>query len=195
MTCTEGIYVYNLSDFGNPGVEYEKTRHNIGFRVIDKIAEDLKVDMSKKKFDAIIGEGRIGTEKIILLKPQTYMNLSGNSVKQIMDFYKLSPDELIVIYDDIDIEIGKIRIKKSGGSGTHNGMRNIVQMLASEGFPRIRVGTDKPKFKMDLAEYVLMPFTKEEEIILKEVIENAARAAERIVTVGVQSAMNDFNGM
>lgn len=195
MTCTEGIYVYNLSDFGNPGVEYEKTRHNIGFRVIDKIAENLKIDMSKKKFDAIIGEGRIGTEKIILLKPQTYMNLSGNSVKQIMDFYKLSPDELIVIYDDIDIEIGKIRIKKSGGSGTHNGMRNIVQMLASEGFPRIRVGTDKPKFKMDLAEYVLMPFTKEEEIILKEVIENAARAAERIVTVGVQSAMNDFNGM
>lgn len=195
MTCTEGIYVYNLSDFGNPGVEYEKTRHNIGFRVIDKIAEYLKVDMSKKKFDAIIGEGRIGTEKVILLKPQTYMNLSGNSVKQIMDFYKLSPDELIVIYDDIDIEIGKIRIKKSGGSGTHNGMRNIVQMLASEGFPRIRVGTDKPKFKMDLAEYVLMPFTKEEEIVLKEVIENAARAAERIITVGVQSAMNDFNGM
>ena len=108
---------------------------------------------------------------------------------------KLNPEELIVIYDDIDIEVGKIRIKKSGGPGTHNGMRNIVQMLSSENFARIRVGTDKPKFKMDLAEYVLMPFTKDEEVVLKNVIENSAKATERIVIAGVQSAMNDFNGM
>lgn len=184
-----------MSDYGNPGIEYEKTKHNVGFRVIDKIAENSKIRMSKNKFDAIIGEGIIGTEKIILVKPQTYMNLSGNSVKQIMNFYKLVDENLIVIYDDIDIELGKIRIRKNGGPGTHNGMRNIVQMIGSENFPRIRVGTDKPKFKIDLAEYVLMPFTNEEEKLVQEAISMAANAAIKIVDEDVQTAMNEFNGM
>lgn len=184
-----------MSDFGNPGKEYEKTRHNVGFRAIDKLAKNNGIDMTKNKFDAIIGEGRIGNEKVILIKPQTYMNLSGNSVRQVMDFYKLESQNLIVIYDDIDIAVGKLRIRPSGSSGTHNGMRNIVQLLSSEDFPRIRIGTDKPKFKMNLADYVLMPFSKEEEVFIEKVTEEAANAAEKIVISGVQVAMNEFNGL
>lgn len=187
--------VYYLSDFGNPGTEYERTRHNVGFKAIDKIAENLKISMSKNKFDAIIGEGFCGTEKVILVKPQTYMNLSGTSIKQIVDFYKLDLSNLIVIYDDIDIPLGKIKIKPSGSSGTHNGMRNIVAMLSSEEFARIRIGTDKPKFNMNLADYVLMNMTKEEEQVLEPAIVNAAKAVERIINMNVQSAMNEFNGI
>ena len=184
-----------MSDCGNPGAEYEKSRHNVGFRVIDELAKNLEINMSKKKFDAIIGEGKIGNNKIILMKPQTYMNLSGNSVKQVLDFYKIFPEDLIVVYDDIDIELGKIRIKKNGGPGTHNGMRNIVKMVVSEDFARVRVGTDKPKFQMDLAEYVLMPLTDQEDDILKGAISNAAKAINKIITSNVEDAMNEFNGI
>lgn len=187
--------VYYLSDFGNPGNEYERTRHNVGFKAIDKIAENLKISMSKKKFDAIIGDGFCGSEKVMLVKPQTYMNLSGNSIKQIVDFYKLELDKLIVIYDDIDIPIGKIKVKPSGSSGTHNGMRNIVSMLSSEDFTRVRIGTDKPKYNMNLADYVLMPLTKDEEQALEPAINNSAKAVERIINANVQIAMNEFNGI
>lgn len=187
--------VYYLSDFGNPGTEYERTRHNVGFKAIDKIAENLKISMSKKKFDAIIGEGFCGSEKVMLVKPQTYMNLSGNSIKQIVDFYKLDLNKLIVIYDDIDIPIGKIKVKPSGSSGTHNGMRNIVSMLSSEDFTRIRIGTDKPKYNMNLADYVLMPLTKDEEQALEPAISNSVKAVERIIDANVQIAMNEFNGI
>ena len=119
--------------------------------------------MTKKKFDAIVGEGKVNQEKILLVKPQTYMNLSGVSISKIVDFYQLDVEDVIVIYDDIDIELGKIRIRKSGSPGTHNGMRNITQMLATEDFPRIRIGTDQPKYVMNLADYVLMPISKEED--------------------------------
>lgn len=151
--------------------------------------------MTKNKFNAIIGEGKIGTEKVILIKPQTYMNLSGNSVRQVMDFYKLEPENLIVIYDDIDIALGKLRIRKNGSSGTHNGMRNIVQMLSSENFPRVRVGTDKPKINMNLADYVLMPFSKDEEVLVEKVLLDVATATIKIVDSGIQIAMNEFNGL
>lgn len=151
--------------------------------------------MNKNKFDAVIGEGRVNAEKVLLAKPQTYMNLSGNSVKQILDFYKINPENLIVIYDDIDIELGKIRVKKEGGPGTHNGMRNIVNMIASEKFMRIRVGTDKPKFGMNLADYVLMKFTKEEEELINKATINAADATLKIINDGISNAMNEFNGL
>ncbi|MBQ9313779.1 MAG: aminoacyl-tRNA hydrolase [Clostridia bacterium] len=180
--------------FGNPGKEYERTRHNVGFRAIDLLAEKLNIEMTKKKFDAIVGENIVENEKIMLVKPQTYMNLSGVCVSEIVDFYKLDMENLIVIYDDIDIELGKIRLRKSGSPGTHNGMRNITQMLASEEFPRIRIGTDKPKFQMNLADYVLMPFSKEEDEIVKKGIENAASATIKIISAGIQTAMNEFNG-
>ena len=127
--------------------------------------------------------------------PQTYMNLSGNSVKQIMDFYKLFPEDLIVIYDDIDIELGKIRVKKSGSAGTHNGMRNIVKMISSEDFPRVRVGTDKPKEQIDLVDYVLSAFTDEENEKIEVAISHAAEATMKIVEESVEKAMNEFNGI
>lgn len=184
-----------MQDFGNPGKEYENTRHNAGFITIDKLANKLNIDMNKNKFDAIIGEGRIGTEKIFLVKPQTYMNLSGNSIKQILDFYKLDSEDLIVIYDDIDIELGKIRVKKDGGPGTHNGMRNIVSMISSEDFKRVRVGTGKPKPGMSLADYVLMRFTKEEEELINKATTNAADATLKIINDGIANAMNEFNGL
>ena len=151
--------------------------------------------MKKNKFDAIIGEGKIGIEKVILIKPQTYMNLSGNSVRQVIDFYKLDTQNLIVIYDDIDIALGKLRIRKSGSPGTHNGMRNIVWQLSSEDFPRIRIGTDKPKFNMNLADYVLMPFSKDEELLVDKATTAAATAVEKIIKDGIQVAMNEFNGL
>ena len=182
-----------MSDFGNPGAEYEKTRHNVGFRAVDLIAKNNGIDMTKNKFDAIIGEGRIGNEKVILIKPQTYMNLSGHSVRQFIDFYKLETKNLIVIYDDIDIALGKLRIRRNGSAGTHNGMRNIVQMLSSEDFPRVRIGTDKPKLNMNLADYVLMPFSKEEEKLVEKAISDAAMSTEKIISDGIQAAMNEFN--
>ena len=180
-------------DYGNPGNEYEKSRHNAGFRVIDELSKKMNIEVTKKKFDAIIGEGIYNFQKVMLVKPQTYMNLSGNSVKQIVDFYKIELEELIVIYDDIDIELGKIRIRKSGSSGTHNGMRNIVSMIQSEGFPRVRVGTDKPKYQVNLADYVLMPISKEENELLSKGVLKSANAVCDIITNGIQSAMNKFN--
>ena len=180
---------------GNPGKEYEKTRHNVGFRAIDELSKLLDVNVSKNKFDALIGETNKDGEKIILMKPQTYMNLSGNSVVQALDFYKIEPSDILVIYDDIDVEIGKIRIREFGSAGTHNGMKSIVNMLATEEFPRIRIGTDKPKFKMDLANYVLTPLSKEEDEIVQIGINNAAKAALMILDSDVKTAMNKFNGI
>ena len=180
--------------FGNPGKEYEKTRHNVGFRAIDELAEALSISMSKNKFDAIIGEGIVNGEKVMLVKPQTYMNLSGSSISQIIDFYKIESQDIIVIYDDIDIELGQIRIRKFGSPGTHNGMRNIVNMLATEKFPRIRIGTGKPKFETDLANYVLSPMSKEDDEKAKIGIYNAAKAAITILYYGIDKAMNEFNG-
>lgn len=182
-------------DFGNPGKEYEKTRHNVGFRAIDVIADKLNIDISKKKFDALIGEGFANGEKILLIKPQTYMNLSGVAVSGIVDFYQLDLEKLIVIYDDIDIEAGKIRIRKSGSAGTHNGMRNITQMLASEEFPRIRIGTDKPQYNMALVDYVLKPLSKEEDEVIEKGIKNAANAAIKMIDTDIKKVMNEFNGI
>lgn len=181
-------------DFGNPGKEYEKTRHNVGFRTIDIIANKLDIDISKKKFDALVGEGFINGEKILLVKPQTYMNLSGVAISGIVDFYQLDLEKLIVIYDDIDIESGKIKIRKSGSAGTHNGMKNITQMLASEEFPRIRIGIDKPQYEMSLVDYVLKPLTKEDETMINKGIEKAVSAAIKMIDTDIQNVMNEFNG-
>lgn len=188
-----GKDVYYLPDFGNPGKEYEKTKHNVGFRAIDILAKNLNIDVSKNKFDSLVGEGNFAGQKIILIKPQTYMNLSGNAVEQIMAFYKVEPKDLLVIYDDIDLDIGKLRIRKSGGPGTHNGMRNIVQMISSQDFARIRLGTGKPIGCKDLASYVLSPFTKEEDVLIQKVIEDSADATISILEKGIDKTMNEFN--
>ena len=155
--------MYIIVGLGNPGDKYEKTRHNVGFNVIDLLAKEYSIDVSKLKHKALIGEGRVGTEKVILVKPMTYMNLSGESVVDICNYYNVDLENVIVIYDDIDLDVGKIRIRKKGSGGTHNGMRSIIKCLGSNEFPRVRVGISKPKNGQDLADFVLSRFAKEDE--------------------------------
>lgn len=166
----------------------------MGFWAIDEISKKMDIKIDKKKFDALIGEGYYKGEKLLLVKPQTYMNLSGESVKQIVDFYKIDIEDLIVIYDDIDIEIGSIRIKPSGGTGTHNGMRNIYNLLGNTEFPRIRIGTGKVSPKIDLKDFVLMKMSKEEIEIVEKVVENVYNSLIEILEHGLGKAMSIYNG-
>lgn len=160
---------------------------------VDEIAKKLNISVEKDKFDAKIGEGIFQGQKIMLVKPQTYMNLSGECVIQLIHYYKVLPEDLIVIYDDIDIEFGKIRIRPSGSAGTHNGMRNITKMLGTEEFTRIRIGTGKVPQEVMLTDFVLMNFSKEEREIMKEVMQITYCAIIEILDNGVKSAMNLYN--
>ena len=181
-----------IAGLGNPGREYEKTKHNIGFMTADLLAERLGISVTKLKFRALIGEGRIGNEKVIIMKPQTYMNLSGESVREILNFYKLDPEDLIVIYDDIDIPVGSLRIRAKGSAGTHNGMRSVVSQIKSENFPRVRVGIGS-EHRGDLVDYVISGFSSKDRESVRSTIEKAADAVECIVKEGVSSAMNKYN--
>lgn len=178
---------------GNPGKQYEKTRHNVGFDAIDYLASENNISMNKVKFNAVIGEGRIHNEKVILVKPTTYMNLSGRSVREIVNFYKLDMEDIIVIYDDIDTEVGKLRIRKKGSAGTHNGMKSIIYEIQSDQFPRVRIGVGKPKYG-DLADFVLGKFEKEERDFVDVAIKNAAESVETLIKTGIELAMNRYNG-
>lgn len=184
--------MYVIAGLGNPGKKYENTRHNMGFITVDQLAikHDIKVD--KLKFKALVGEGRIADQKVLLVKPQTYMNLSGESIRQIMHFYKLDPEKLIVIYDDIDIELGALRIRKFGSAGTHNGMKSVVYQLQSDRFPRIRIGIGSQK-KGDLVDFVIGGFSKEEVPVLEETVTKAVSAIECILAEDVDIAMNRYN--
>lgn len=183
-----------LVGLGNPGKEYEKTRHNAGFMVIDRLAEEEKIRVIERKHQAIIGKGMIGSEKVVLVKPQTYMNLSGNAVKSVVDFYKVNPEEdVIVISDDIDLPTGSLRIRKSGSAGGHNGLKNIIAMLSTQQFTRIRVGVgDKPN-GADLADHVLGHFNKEDSKAMEEATKVACDAIREILSGGVDMAMNRYN--
>lgn len=178
---------------GNPGKEYELTRHNVGFMVLEKIAEVLKVSLNKQKFNGIFGECNYNGEKILLVKPQTYMNLSGNCVKEVANFYKVNVEDIVIIYDDIDIEFGRIKIRPSGSPGTHNGMRNITEMLQTQKFPRVRVGTGRKREDEQLRDYVLSEFDKSEMETLEKSIETAGKAIIELLENGIQKAMNEFN--
>ena len=184
--------MYVIAGLGNPGQKYENTRHNMGFITVDQLAikHDIKVD--KLKFKALVGEGRIAGQKVLLVKPQTYMNLSGESIRQVMHFYKLDPEKLIVIYDDIDIELGALRIRKFGSAGTHNGMKSVVYQLQSDRFPRIRIGIGSQK-KGDLVDFVIGGFSKEEVPVLEETVTKAVSAIECILAEDVDIAMNRYN--
>ena len=184
--------MYIIAGLGNPGRKYENTRHNMGFITIDKIAEELGVKVDKIKFKALVGEANFSGQKVVLVKPQTYMNLSGQSVREVMNFYKLPMENLTVIYDDIDIPTGSVRIRKSGSAGTHNGMRDIIYNLADSGFPRIRIGIGSER-RGDLADYVTGGFTKEEVPLLEDAVTRAAAAALSIVADGIDRAMNKYN--
>ena len=183
--------MYIIAGLGNPGSKYEHTRHNMGFKAIDAMASEFGIDVNRAKFKGLIGEGRIGTEKVILLKPQTYMNLSGQSVREIMNFYKIPEENLIVIYDDFDLPIGSIRVRKSGGPGTHNGMKSVVQELGSRKFPRVRVGIGSSDGST--IQFVIGKVGKDEQQILNEAAEAAASAAADIIRIGIENAMNIHN--
>lgn len=184
--------MYVIAGLGNPGKKYENTRHNMGFITIDQLAEKHNIKADKLKFKALVGEGRIAGQKVLLVKPQTYMNLSGESIREVMNFYKLEPENLIVIYDDIDIEAGTLRIRKFGSAGTHNGMKSVVYQLQSDRFPRIRLGIGSQK-KGDLVDFVIGGFSKEEVPLLEEAVENAVLAVECIIEEGIDKAMNQYN--
>lgn len=183
--------MYIIAGLGNPGKKYENTRHNIGFITLDFLAERHDIKINKIKHKALVGEGRIAGQKVLLVKPQTYMNLSGESLREVMDYYKVDIEDMIVIYDDIDLDAGAVRIRKKGGPGTHNGMKSIVQHLGTD-FPRIRMGIGKDR-KGDLADFVLGGFTKEDREVLEHAVERAALSIECYVDEGIEKAMNKYN--
>ena len=185
--------MYLIVGLGNPEEEYANTRHNMGFNTINKISQQYNIEVKQNKFQALYGSGMIEKEKVILLKPQTYMNLSGNSVKEVVDFYKIEKEKILVIYDDMDIEPGKIKIRKKGSAGGHNGMKSIIQMIGTEEFPRIRVGIGRPIRKDDEINYVIGAIPEEDLKRLDEGIEKAQKAVEEILRNGVDSAMNKYN--
>lgn len=184
--------MYIIAGLGNPGKKYENTRHNMGFMAVDFLAEKYDIKVNKLKFRALTGEGRIAGQKVLLIKPQTYMNLSGESVRMALEYYKAEPEDLIVIYDDVDIPTGTVRIRKKGSAGTHNGMKNILYHIQSEDFPRIRVGIGSGK-KEDMIDYVTGGIPKSEATILIEAVEKAACGAACIVEKGIEKAMNEYN--
>lgn len=186
--------MYVIAGLGNPGKKYENTRHNMGFITVDQLAEKHDIKVDKLKFKALVGEGRIAGQKVLLVKPQTYMNLSGESVKGLLDYYKIDEEsELIVIYDDISLDVGQLRIRKKGSAGGHNGIKNIISHLGTDVFQRIKVGVgDKPK-EYDLADYVLGHFSKAEKEVMEDGYMRAIEAVELILQGETDMAMNQFN--
>ncbi|MBR3834561.1 MAG: aminoacyl-tRNA hydrolase [Lachnospiraceae bacterium] len=178
---------------GNPTDKYAGTRHNVGFSVIYNISDAYGIAVDTKKHKALIGKGIIEGEKVILAMPQTFMNLSGESVRELLDYYKCDETDLIVIYDDISLDVGKLRIRKKGSAGGHNGIKNIIAHLGTQEFTRIKVGVGEKPPKMDLIDYVLGRFTKEEQPVIREAAELATKAVATIITEGADMAMNRFN--
>lgn len=185
--------MYLIVGLGNPEEEYANTRHNMGFDTINKLAKQYNIEINKKKFKGLYGTGIIEGKKVILLKPQTYMNLSGESIREIVDFYKIQTEDIILIYDDIDIDVGIIKIRKKGGPGTHNGMKSVIKHLGTGDFARVRVGIGSPQNKSDLINYVIGAISKEEQEKLDLSTTLAKEALIEIIKNDVNTAMNKFN--
>lgn len=186
--------MYLLAGLGNPGSEYENTRHNIGFITIDSFANSRGVKVDKLKFKALTAECRVGGEKVLLMKPQTFMNNSGEAIGEAARFYKIPPENVIIISDDITLSPGNMRIRRKGSAGGHNGLKSIIAHLGSENFPRIKLGIgDRENHDRSLADFVLGKFSKEETKQLEEIVKKASDAAELIITDGIDEAMNRYN--
>ncbi len=180
---------------GNPGKEYEKTPHNVGFMMLDYIAEVNNITFKlEKKHEAMIGVGTISGEKCYLIKPLTYMNLSGNAVRSFVEYYNIDKDEILVIFDDMDLPLGKVRVRKSGSSGGHKGMKSIIENLKTTDINRIRVGIDKPKEGMQVIDYVLHKLSKAEFEILNETIKKGPDMIDSVIKTGINNMMNIYNG-
>ena len=180
---------------GNPGKEYERTRHNAGFRALDVLADKLGCKIDKGKFQGIYGQANYGGKKLMLLKPLTYMNLSGRSVLQLSAYFNIPPQRIIVMFDDISLEPGRLRVRADGSAGGHNGIKSIIQEVGSQEFPRVKIGVGaKPHPDFDLADWVLSAFSSLEEKALAVSLENSAKAALCIIDQGVPEAANRFNG-
>ena len=185
---------YIVVGLGNPEKKYEHTRHNVGFDVLQVLSQKLNIPLNKLRCKALTGEGRIGGERVVLAAPQTYMNLSGQSVVELLRWYKADAKHLIVVYDDVDLPQGRLRVRAGGSAGTHNGMRNIVYLTGRDDFPRVRVGIGKPEPGRDLAAYVLGKYPPEARQAMFDAFLRAADAVQAIVTDGAEAAMARFNG-
>ncbi len=187
--------MYIIAGLGNPEKKYFNTRHNVGFATIDALSDKYNIELTETKFKAAYGKGRIGNERVILVKPLTYMNLSGEAIRPLCDYFKVdSKEELIVISDDVELEVGNLRIRPKGSAGGHNGLKNIIAQLGHSEFSRVRVGVGKKPKEYDMVDWVLGHFQGEDETAIKEGINRAAEAVVEIMENGVDSAMNKFNG-
>lgn len=185
---------YIVAGLGNPGTQYEDTRHNCGFMAAETIAEENDAEIKRIRFKSLTAEIRLGEKRCLLMKPSTFMNNSGEAIEEAANFYKLPPEKILVIYDDINLDVGKLRIRPKGSDGGHNGMKSIILHLNSDNFPRIRIGVGKkPHPDYNLADWVLSRFTKEEGVLLETAFKNASEAAELIVNGKISEAMNKFN--
>jgi len=183
-----------VAGLGNPGPEYADHRHNIGFQVVEILARSHGLTFSRRKaIRAHVAEGRIAGRAVLLVKPQTYMNLSGRSVGRLQRAYEIPSEQILIVYDDLDLPLGRLRMRPEGGSGGHKGMRSIIDVLGTQAFPRLRVGVDRPPGRMDPAEYVLRPFDKEQQALLDEILERAVAAVECWLVDGIVAAMELFN--
>ena len=186
--------MYIIAGLGNPTKEYEGTRHNVGFDVIDRLSERYNIDVTMEKHRALIGKGMIAGQKVILVKPQTYMNLSGEAVHEAVQFYKIPADHVLVIYDDVSLPVGKLRVRPTGSAGGHNGIKNIIAHLGTQEFPRIKIGTGAPSGGgAEMIDWVIGVPSQAERKVLVESFRRAIDAAECIIEHGCQKAMNDFN--
>jgi len=181
---------------GNPGLKYEFTRHNIGFRVVDSLAQDIEIEFKKvKSYYSLISRGMINNHKVMLVKPQTFMNLSGRAVSKVVSYYKIPLQDLLIVYDDLNLELGQIKIRKKGSTGGHKGMESIMQYLHSEEIPRLRIGIGNPSinFNFDCVSYVLSNFNVDEEDKIKEAIKLSAEAIKTIIEDGFEKTMRKYN--
>ena len=186
--------MYIIAGLGNPGRKYTGTRHNMGFEALDAVAAKYDIDIKKSKFNALYGEGTIEGEKAVLIKPQTFMNLSGDAIREFKNWYKVDNSQIIIIYDDVSLPVGKMRIRKKGSAGGHNGMKSIIYHLNSDNFPRVKLGVgEKPHPDYDLADWVLSSFKKDEIPQLRQAAENACSAVELIVCGDTDKAMSSYN--
>ena len=185
--------MYLICGLGNPGKLYEKTRHNMGFLTIDVLSERFNIPVKRIRFKALTGEGQIGSEKVLLVKPQTFMNLSGESLRPLVEYFKIPMDKLILVYDDVDLPLGKTRVRRSGSAGTHNGMRSVIYHLQREDFARVRIGLG-PHGDIPLDRFVIGHWTESERPELAKAVLRAADACETIVKEGVEEAMQKYNG-